>query len=98
LDEWINEVTLDMLPETWQGVVNKIGIKVFLELTRAIGGTTIYVPKQDTFEKYVRNMKIRKEYKGYNIKELALKYNISARWVAEICEEHQMEGQTNLFA
>lgn len=97
MESWLDEITVDMLPEIYRYIADEIGIEAFLKLTKVAGGTTIYIPKQDTFKKQIRNIKIKQEYNGYNSKELALKYNMSVKWIQEICESDKMAGQMNLF-
>ncbi|WP_069997833.1 Mor transcription activator family protein [Cellulosilyticum sp. I15G10I2] len=97
MDEWIKEVTIDMVPEAYKSFVEKMGLKSFLNLAQIAGGTTMYIPKLDNFVRQVRDEKIKKEFNGYNQNKIGLKYNISARRVLEICRVDMMEGQASIF-
>ena len=87
LDTWIQEVTIDMIPDGMcKEIAEKIGIKNLFEVLELVGGATFYFPKPETMLKGWRDEKIRKEYNGFNSFELSKKYNVSERWVRSIVE------------
>lgn len=93
--EWIedikeNDINIKEIDERYKAVVNKIGIKNFIHLTKEAGGGNCYVPKTDSLLRNVRNRKIVKEYNGYNIREIAKKYNLSVRWTREIIKNFKV--------
>ncbi|WP_206460651.1 Mor transcription activator family protein [Anaerovorax sp. IOR16] len=96
-EKWIEELTVDMLPEFYQQVVSIIGVDNFLNLCKEIGGTNMYIPKLDSVIRPIRDKKIRKEFNGANYKDLAIKYNLCERWVRDIINPKECEGQINLF-
>lgn len=79
-----NDINIEEIDERYKDIANKIGIQNFIRLTKEAGGSSCYVPKADSFLRNTRNRKIIEEYNGYNIKQLAKKYNLSIRWVREI--------------
>lgn len=89
------ELTIDMLPEEGRcrEIAEKIGIENLLTLADLLGGVTFYLPKTDTLMRPVRDRHIKEEFTGYNHVELARKYNISERWVRELCGDGFPEGQ-----
>ena len=97
MEDWVNELNLDMIPEPYNEVAKIIGVENFIKLAKTIGGATIYIPKADSFLKPVRDMKIKEEFNGYNHLQLARKYNLSVRWIIEICGEGNVEGQISIF-
>lgn len=97
MEDWIKDLTLDMIPEPYDHIAQVIGIENFINLTKIVGGTTMYVPKADNILKPVRDKKIKAEFNGYNHGQLARKYNLSERWIIEICGEGNIEGQTSIF-
>lgn len=97
MEDWIKDLTLDMIPEPYKQVADVIGVENFIKLARTIGGSTIYIPKSDSFLRPVRDLNIKKDFNGYNHLELARKYNLSERWILEICGEGSIEGQISLF-
>lgn len=96
-ESWMNEITLDMIPGVYQTIANEIGIENFFKLVNLIGGDTLYLPKEETFLKPIRNMKIKNEYNGYNAGFLARKYNMTTRWVQKICNNDLVDGQLSMF-
>jgi Mor family transcriptional regulator len=94
-----NELTLDMLPTKGKcrEIAERIGIDNFITLTEILGGVTFYLPKLDSLTKPIRDQHIKDEFTGYNHYELAMKYNISERWVRELCGDGFLEGQTSMF-
>lgn len=97
MGNWIESLTLDMIPSPHKQVAEAIGIENFITLAKIAGGSSIYIPKADKLLTPIRDMCIKKEFNGYNHKELAIKYNLSERWVLEICRDGNLEGQTSLF-
>lgn len=92
------ELTVEMMPEgTYREIAQAIGPQNFYRLAKLVGGTTIYIPKPDSVLRPVRDARIRAEYNGYNCAELVRKYNVSERWVQQICGESPLPGQYNIF-
>ena len=84
-EEWINELTLDLVPEgICQEIAEEIGIENMLKLCTQFGGSTLYMPKRDSVIRELRNRRICEEFNGYNKKELCKKYQVSGRWIDEI--------------
>lgn len=96
-DKWLDEVTVDILPEVYQHVVEVVGIRKYIELCKEMGGTNLYLPKLDSVIRPLRDKMIRNEFDGNNYKELAVRFNLSERWVRDIIDPKQVEGQLNLF-
>ena len=97
--EFKEGLTIDMLPdEGWcKEIARKIGIENLIILTEMLGGTTFYLPKLESLVRPVKNQSIKAEFNGYNHIELALRYNVSERWVRELCGNGIVEGQTSLY-
>lgn len=82
LEEWETELTLDMLPEGMcRAIAEEIGTDNLLRLASLVGGSTFYLPQKASMLRPLRDQKIREEFNGYNVDELARKYNVSQRWV-----------------
>lgn len=94
--EWLKEITIDDIDEQYRNIAEVIGLKNFINLIKLLGGTSWYIPKIETVLKEARERKIKKEYNGYNKKELALKYGISERTISYITKEEKDE-QLKLF-
>ncbi|MEF2965653.1 Mor transcription activator family protein [Paenibacillus sp. M1] len=86
MEDWIKELTIDMIPEPYSSYAKAIGIENLIELVKLSGGDEIYLPTLDFFRRPIRDKRIREEYTGYNEKSLARKYELSERRIREIVE------------
>lgn len=93
---WIEEITIKDIDEQYRNIARLIGIKNFIELIKLLGGTSWYIPKVESVLSEARKRRIKKEYNGYNKRELALKYGVSERTVAYIAKDKKIE-QLKLF-
>lgn len=99
LEQWMQELTTDMLEvdSFSRQIAETIGIENYLRLTEVCGGNTIYIPKIDSLVKPLRDRKLREDFNGYNYMELSRKYNISERWIRELCGDGYPAGQMNIM-
>lgn len=82
---WEDELTPSMVPEgICQTIAEEIGADNLLKLAQLIGGTSTYLPRKEAILRPLRDQKIREEYNGYNITELAKKYDITKEWIRVI--------------
>lgn len=95
--DMVNDLTLDMIPKAYRPIAEAIGIENLAKLAEVIGGTTFYLPKLESFVRPVRDERIKAEFNGANHAALALKYNVTERWVRQLCGEGSMEGQQSWF-
>jgi Mor family transcriptional regulator len=97
--KWLSEMSADMLPAPYDEYARILGIENLYELTKALGGTTVYIPKVDSLFRTIREKKIREEFNGYNYQELAIKYRLCERTIRYICSNTNpvLEGQISLF-
>lgn len=94
----------DDLNEEQQHLAELIGLDNFAKLVQVFGGTNIYIPKAEAFERSIRNEKIRQEYNGRNIKSLAVKYGLTERQVYKLIDTipesnytRVLDGQMSIF-
>ena len=86
------------LPESWQEMVDIIGIKSVLEICRRFGGISLYVPKLESVIAPAKRRAILKEFKGNNYRGLAKRFDISERNVYDIvAEDNWQRNQQKLF-
>ncbi|SHI87624.1 Mor transcription activator family protein [Lutispora thermophila] len=98
MDALARELTLEQIPEgLYREIAEAIGVGNFVKLTQLVGGSTIYLPKTESIVRPVRDAKIREEFNGYNHMELAKKYDVTERWVRQLCGDGHAEGQLSLF-
>lgn len=94
MDEWKDELTLDMIPDgLYHRIAEAIGVRNFVTLTEITGGTTFYLPKTESLLRPIRDAKIKEEFDGCNHHELAIKYNVTDGWVRQLCGKGHLEGQ-----
>ena len=85
-------------PESYNTIVEINGEPAARKLCEELGGDTIYLPKPESLDAADKAERIRAEYTGANIKELALKYNLTRMRVYQLVEGifPQLDGQINI--
>ena len=71
------DVEIKDIPESMVNMVDIVGIRKFLEITKIYGGSSVYIPLYKSIIRPARDRDIIKKYNGFNEKELAKMYNIS---------------------
>lgn len=94
--EILSEITPAELPAPYCDIANSVNLETALQLAQLYQGKHFYFPKLDDLMQGKRNDKIRAEFNGYNLKELATKYNLTDRWIREIVGEAMDENQTGI--
>lgn len=98
MDDLKKDLTLEMIPAgVYREIAEAIGVDALLRLAAIVGGATFYLPKLESLLRPVRDLRIRAEFNGHNVLELATKYNISERWVRQLVGAEMPEGQLSLF-
>ena len=98
MGNWTEEITPDMLPKQHRILVEIIGLEATLALSKGLGGVDYYIPKMDGVMRNARDKLIRRDYNGRNVKELALKYELSAVQIYTIIKESDvLPGQCSFF-
>ena len=80
----INYITKEDIPEILQGLVDIMGIEAFIQLIKQYGGSSLYIPNENSILKPIRNRLIKKHFNGNNYKELAKEFKISEMQVRNI--------------
>ena len=81
------EVEIKDIPESMINMVDIVGIRKFLEITKIYGGTSVYIPLYKSIIRPARNREIIKKYNGFNEKELAKMYNITVHNIKKIIQD-----------
>lgn len=97
IQELVQETRPEDIPERYQEVVRIIGVEKFAELGEYARGDEIYFPKPETIIAPARNRRIKKEYNGYNSRELAEKYDLTTRQIENILKDEPVIGQLSIF-
>lgn len=97
-------IQIESLSAEQQKVAELIGIENYEKLIETYGGTWLYIPKTDAFERAARNRRILDDFDGYNFKQLARKYSLTEVQIRTIVSEKTREirarpinGQTSMF-
>lgn len=93
----IRETTLEDIADSYRPVVEIIGVEKFVELCEYAMGDELYFPKAESVTAPARNRRIKKEWDGYNAKELAEKYNLTIKQIGNILKDEPVVGQISLF-
>ena len=80
----INYLTKEDVPEILQGLVDIMGIEAFIELIKQYGGSSLYIPNENSVLKPIRNRLIKEYFNGNNYKQLAKEFKISEMQVRNI--------------
>lgn len=84
LEEWMEELTNEYIPERLHPLVEMVGVRMFLELCSFYGGSNVYLPTTNVLIAPLRDQRIRQEYNGENRMELGRKYRLSERQIRHI--------------
>ena len=68
-----------------------------LTLAAQYGGSNLYIPKVDALTRTARDRLIREKFTGYNAEQLAQEFDLTVRWVQEICKDAPPAGQLSLL-
>lgn len=82
-------ITITDLPSEMRAIAKIIGLESAIKLIFNFSGESIYIPKYKTITLNLRNMLIRREFDGTNVKALAAKYNLSTRHTRIIIQQKQ---------
>ncbi len=85
--DWVEDIKLDMLPPFYAELAELIGIKNAIKVGLHYQGIPFYLTKLDKLLENIRNKKIREEFTGGNYAELAIKYNLTERWIRKLLEK-----------
>lgn len=96
MNELIEDTTIDDIGERYREVVEIIGIRKFILLSNYARGDELYFPKVENVVGPARNRRIKKEFNGYNGKELADKYNLTIKQIQNIMKDEPPVGQMSM--
>lgn len=98
MEKWIKEISTDELEldEKNRELLSILGIEKYLDFVRMYEGTRIYINMYDEIIKKARDNRIKKEYNRRNIRELAVKYNLTDERIRQITKDLGIEGQISI--
>ena len=95
--ELVNETKEEDIADRYRPIVDIIGVDAFVELSIYACGDELYFPKPENIVAPAGNRRVKKEYNGYNLKELAEKYNLTTVQIRNILKDEPMIGQMSIF-
>ncbi|CEP43187.1 transcriptional regulator [[Clostridium] sordellii] len=81
------ELKISDLPPQFENIAIRVGIDITKVLFEEFGGTSVYFPTEKMIYKEARDREILSQFNGFNIKELASKYNMSESYVRAIIRQ-----------
>ncbi|MFR4164039.1 MAG: Mor transcription activator family protein [Paraclostridium sordellii] len=81
------ELKISDLPPQFENIAIRIGIDITKVLFEEFGGTSVYFPTEKMIYKEARDREILSKFNGFNIKELAINYNMSESYVRAIIRQ-----------
>lgn len=96
LNELIEDTTMEDIGERYRKIVEIVGIRKFILLSNYARGDELYFPKVENVIGPARNRRIKKEFNGYNGKELADRYNLTVKQIQKIIRDELPVGQISL--
>lgn len=97
IEQLVNDTSIDDVSDSYKPVVDIVGIDKFIELANYARGDELYFPKLETIIAPARNRRIKSEFNGYNIKQLADKYNLTTKQISNILKDEPIPGQITIF-
>lgn len=95
LEKLIEDTRLSDIKPSIRPVAELIGIPNLIKLSDYMRSDTLYLPKSDNLLMPARDRAIRKEFNGFNAKELAEKYNLTTKQISNILKG-RIYGYTQL--
>ena len=84
------ELKISDLPPQFENIARELGIERAKLLFKEFGGTSVYFPTEKMIYKESRDREILSQFNGFNIKELASKYNMSESYVRAIIRQKKV--------
>ena len=87
--ENIRETEVEILPDSYKYIAELIGIEKALTILKHFGGSTIYIPKIDSYNRHFRNIEIVRDYKkGLTYSQISIKYKLTSVSIRNIISLH----------
>lgn len=92
----LDRLTLADLDEDQRMLADTIGLESYKVLVQQYGGAYLYIRKEESLVKDIRDKQIRAEYNGRNLRDLAKHYRLSEMQVRNILYEEGVPGQIGI--
>lgn len=97
-EEIAKELTVEMIPDgIWKALAEQIGPINVVKVMSIINGDDVYIPKPDRILIPARDVRIKKEFNGYNHNELAKKYGLTTAYIKKLCGRGILKDQCSFY-
>ena len=90
----LDNITFNDLDPEQRDLAECIGMDAYKNLLKNYAGSCVYVRQPNGVTKSKRNADIRREFNGYNHKELAKKFGLSVVMIRHILAASEQEERT----
>ena len=90
----LDNITFNDLDPEQRDLAECIGMDAYKNLLKNYAGSCVYVRQPNGVTKSKRNADIRREFNGYNHKELAKKFGLSVTMIRYILAASEQEERT----
>ena len=97
IKELTEETSIEDVPERYRQLAELIGVENLVKLADYMNGDMMYIPRADGLLTAARRRRIKAEFDGGNRAELAQKYDMTPRQIANILKECDIVGQTDIY-
>lgn len=80
------KLKIEDLPDSYKDVAEEIGIDSFKKLVKLLGGNSLYIPKEVSLTRPIRDRIIKEDFNG-DYKILSRRYNISQSQIRNILDK-----------
>jgi len=85
MDELVRDILPEAMNDDLMSVARAAGMQAALDIMLALGGSTIYVPSAEDFQRRLRDAQIRGEYEGgARVREISRRYGLTERTVYKV--------------
>ncbi len=72
------EININDIPLQHRDIAEFLGVEIYINFCEVFGGDNVYIPTKKTLVNSIRNKEINELHsKGYSIKDLSKKYNLT---------------------
>ncbi|WP_455542917.1 Mor transcription activator family protein [Intestinibacter sp.] len=92
----MKEIEKDYIPEELEYLFDIVGEESFKKIVEYYGGSQIYIPKKECFERFERNKMIYKDAcNGYTTRALSVKWQLSTSFIRRIVRNWEEDKKGN---
>lgn len=92
MNEIVYDIEITDLHGEQRELAEIVGLEMYLKLVKLVGGSNIYIAKEDKILAIQRDKQIKSEFDGQNFRALAIKYNLTERRIRDIIGEDYKKG------